>query len=873
MGIPEDYEVVADDGPVETASTRVKRQSVAPGVTEFGLGVNKGITGMLGFPGDLMDMALGTDKFGSAALRRGLESLGIGSDPSPGSTAGYIGEATGGNLMALGPMLGAVRQGVAFTGPFTKYFKEMADYVKTAPLKSTLLQLGLSGPQGVGAQGGEAVGQRIDMPGTGRFVGEQAAAMGPLAAVKGTQWMSTKVMDALNLSAEARRLKARDLLEGSMSHPEGTRGQILSPDQGVPKYGTPSTGELTDDPGLMAQQRDVARRSEIARGRSQDFATGHQMSLREGMTKLPGSDATVEQRAKATDWFRKDVEKSSADADAEINAALARAKKALVKTDVSPDEASVTAKKHLDTAFSKSELHENRLWGKIGSPEFDVTGIKAAAREIIANHPKTANPSDVHPVIYQIAGEKDVNKVPTGLFDEYGTPMTREQVVEKSLLKDREKFSEVQALASRLKSSLRKENASGNWERARYIRAVLDSLPDKTQPLTADPGAVERWEMARAYTKAQYDTFTRGSLGEVMGYSSAGGTKVPAELTLERLLQPGTAGKLGLRALRSAGGSEFGQNEGEIVTSVTQHLMAKFAAKTINTDGRFSPEAAESFVRQHPLLEELPQLRTAMLDARQAELMAKSVETSARQRADRYANQSAAALYTKGEPAAQAVSVLQSEAPTTAAAQLMAKAQADPSGQAIKGIQGSFYEAMMSRVAPDSTKDLPTHGLTVVNPRKLRAFIRDYNGAILKVWGPDGLKLLNEVSRGADMGARLSRGVAAGGGSPTTEQATGLLRHAIGSIGSLIGQKLVMGSHPLAAAGIGRTGAVTMTNRFVNAKAEDVMAVLEQALYDPVFARSLLTHPKSHNVDRLAQYGVIQSLGVGGVQSMQEMFQ
>lgn len=874
QGIPEGYEVVGDDNPpVENASSRARRQSIAPSVTEFGLGVNKGITELVGLPGDLVDLALGTDRFGSKALRRGIEDLGMGTTPDPNSMAGYVGEAVGGNLAATGPLLAAVKTGATFAGPFTKYFKEIADYVKTAPMKSTLLQLGLSGPQGVGGYTGETVGRRVDMPATGRFAGETAASLGPIGVLAGTKWMSGRVQDALNLSAESRRLKARDLFEGSMSRPGQTTEQILGTEQGAPKYGTPTTGELTNDPGLMAQQRDISRRSEIARGRSQDFAAGHQMSLREGFGKLPGASAKPEDTAAATAWFRKEIESAAEAADREINAAVGRAKNAIMKSDVSPDEASKTASEELMKALKKSDQTELRAWNRIGSPEFNVTGIKEAARQVIAGHPKTANPSDIHPVIYQISGEKDVNKIPTGLFDEYGKDITREAIVEKSLLNDRESFANVQALASRLKASLRLENANGNFERARNIRAILDAMPDNAKPMTSDPSTVERWEMARAYTKSQHDVFTRGPIGKVMGYDPSGGTKVPVEMTLERLLQPGTAGKLGFRALKGAGGSEFGANEAEITKTATDYLIAKFSARTLDTRGNFSPEAAETFVRQHPVLEEIPQLRAAMLNAKEAELMARTVEVSAKQRAERVANQSVAAFYTKGEPAAQAASILRDVSPTTTAKELMAKAKLDPSGQAVKGVQGSFYEVMMARVAPDSTKDLPVNGMTAVDPKKLRAFISNYNGAILQVWGVDGLNLLNDISRGATMGARIARGVATGGGSPTTEQSVGLLRHVVGSMGSLIGEKLFFGSHPLVAAGAGRMGATSMANRFLNAKTENVMAVLEQALYDPEFARSLLTHPKSHNVDRLSRYGVVQSLGMGGVQSMQEMFQ
>lgn len=838
---------------------------VPEGVQNVGRGFNRGMADLIGMPGDILDslgeflprlptlygsgpppgMREGPAPGGSAGVRQVLETvLGEGAaTPPPDSTMGRIGEVTGSNVAAAVPFYAAAKSGMAVKG----LFQPMIETVRAAPIRAALADLGLSVTQAIVGKGGEEVGKSVGAPATGRFVGEVAGTAIPLAGVAIGKKLVQTVDDALALSHSARQEKAADALRAAMSHGDETTKQILTQEALAPDYGKPTTGELTGDPGLIATQRALARRSPQSAGRSQDVRTAQNVSLREGLAELDEPATTV---APATKFFKERVANAARQAAERITRAADDVQTRLraLGPDMMPDEIQPEARRILDTSMKASRVQERAVWKAAGEGHYDVRPVKERAAKLIAERAKTENPADTAAVIYQIAPDKVRESMPIGIFDEYGTMMTRETIAEKGLLNDIETIDNVLALRTRLLNSIRAENAAGRWNRARKLREVLDTLFDDIVPVGKQSAeAMERVDIARAYSRSFNDAYSRGPIGKLMGYDTTGDVRVPPEKTLERLLRPGTDGVLGIRAMRRAA-KVAGTPEALVNKASEDYLKASFAASAIDPTGTFDPGRATSFVRNHAdLLNEFPQLKVAMLDSVSAEYMAQSVDKTVRNRIIRMETQSIAARFTKGEPSMQAAAILSDDNPVRAARALMNGAAKDPSGTATKGVKAAFYEIMMDRVAPDVRADLDAANNPFVNARKLRNFIDRYGGAVREVYGEDGLALLREVSRGATINARIAQGVATGGGSDTAQNVAARMGQLVGSIGAIIGTKLNQamsvvggGTHGLMAAGMGRRVAVGIINRYLQSSPETVMLMLEDALYNPQMARDMI---------------------------------
>ncbi len=292
---------------------------------------------------------------------------------------------------------------------------------------------------------------------------------------------------------------------------------------------------------------------------------------------------------------------------------------------------------------------------------------------------------------------------------------------------DIDSIETVMALRKRLLDIIRAENSRGAWARAERVRRLLDATTGITPIDAMSAESLGQLAAARKFSKSFNDTFTRGPLGKILGYDTAGDVRIPPEMTYERLLGAGTSGQSGVRAVRQAAAFDpenAAVSVARFDTNMSKYLKAKFAAVAINpVTGEFSPAAASSFIKQYgPTLDEFTALRDAMIDATGAEQLARSVSTSARTRARRITAMSRAALYTRGEPAAQMVSVLNSNNPVTAARMIMHAAAKDKTGVATLGVRSALYEAMMERIAPDTSNTLDVAGGTLIQAKKLRAF-------------------------------------------------------------------------------------------------------------------------------------------------------
>jgi hypothetical protein len=872
-------------------------------------GVNRGIAQMFGSFADLSRYVLngfgaGIDKadFGTESIINMMDSVGVPTTPH-GGWKGFVSNEIGANLAGFGIVGGALRLGkgvVRLTSKVTDLlsksktnvqitnaveqmqaqsggvFNSLVNLFSANPGKILAVDLSVSpGSGALGYVGGNRAAEiHPDLRATGEFLGRLVGAGGTVGAVALTKKVAGKTFsamdEALGITPGSKERAAAGFMEDQMAHPNQTKS-ILSGSLGdLPTHGRATTGQLTNDPGLLAYEHGMASRSPRSVGMANDYATIQNKGLKGGLDPLSEGRGSTE---KTLDYIQNTLFKSVSKLEKQAQRAFNKSNELVARLikKSSIDEISVKSRGIIDDSLRIARKEETALWNKISSKSesptqedainnfarsikdeeavpgtltgttskkgmVDTDGVVVVAESIIDDMGKFADPMSIHPLIYRIAGRK----MPKGLFDEYGTDVSK--LDDGSIFNSgRESISDLQDIRTRVLDIIRAENAAGNFNRARVLKKISRSLIEDVKPLDASSTKVmDDWKIAREYSARLNSIYTEGPVGDVLGYSTKGGLKVAPEVTLDKIIAPGVKGKIGNRAL-----SEMSENR--IRDAVRDFLEVKFASESIDSNGTFSPKKARDFIKKYSVLDDYPELKTRFSDVASAEELTKSIASSYLRRAKRLREISLAARYTKGEPAIQADSVFGSKTPLTDARKLMNRAKRGGQ-EVVNGMRGAFYEAMMRRIAPDRAKfDLENESF--LNPKLLRDFITKHSATVREVWGEHAVKLLKEVSYGADMGARKQLGVAPGGGSDTSQK----LQSAAGNIGAVLGGKYIPG-HVLIASGIGKRFLQRIMKGRVGKAEDSIMDLVERALYHPEMARTLLATPNARNLGKIQEW-------------------
>lgn len=811
-------------------------------------GLNKGVT--LNPISGLVDAVnWGLKKVGAGSERPFLgtdhmnelfNSIGISTDAGD-SIAGKISTEVGAGLSG-GATLSAANK-VADLG---RYVAPMAEYYVTNPIKSLLFDTVGGTVSVAGGEAGEVAGEIIGGE-KGRQIGGNIGRMVAPAAVGGVvkagQYAASKADDFIPMTADSKIRSASRRLHEASSNTNPPN------DIDVPKYGKAATGEVFDDPGLIAARRAMDRSDSSRIAYSQDRLSEQNQSLHEGLSKLNVSD----EPGFTQSYVSRSVQKAIESKNSNIKRVTDRAIKAAnIGPDADMDSIQLSARRDLDDAWKASKGEERRLWKAIPSESFYTGTVKEKANSMIDSLSKFDDPQDIHPLIYNMAGRKP----PPHIMDEHGITVKKSKIYNKFLSGD-EPIDDLLKLRSRLLAASRKESANGNWNRARITKEAAKSLMDDITPIGGGSKALDMAKDASHYTKDMHETFNRGPVGKIRGYTSDGDMRVSPEMTMERLLPSGTQGKIGARALIAA--AEKSGNPEAARKSIEDFLSKKFVANHVNLDtGKVNLNTAATFLKNNPVLDDFPSLKASISSSRQAQALADQVGVSAGRRIKYLENISIASRYTKGEPAAQMDAVLNSPTPLKDMKVLTALAKKDTSGRAMDGLKSSFYHAMKSRVAPDSKQMIDATGDAVVNANRLRTFLNKNKNVIKTLYGQKGVDVLKEVSRGATLNANISKGIAAGGGSDSTQNEQ--ILQAFGTIGGVLGTKMSGGIHSLLAFGIGKRTTMSMADKISKNLVGRVDEIVHAALYDPQLAQMIMTKPTEVNTKKFLNYAVSRGL-------------
>ena len=175
--------------------------------------------------------------------------------------------------------------------------------------------------------------------------------------------------------------------------------------------------------------------------------------------------------------------------------------------------------------------------------------------------------------------------------------------------------------------------ANGQENRARMAFDMADAMLSDLSNVPAGPGQDNyrvAYDMARAYSRALNDTFTRSFAGDAMATTRTGGDRIAPELLASRLLQAGNdptyvrvmqINEIGNFAARE--GLEGAEETIGTLRGVTEQILRNARAAAFDPEtGQINPRRLQSWMQQNEdVLSQFPALRRDLMDAQTANIL------------------------------------------------------------------------------------------------------------------------------------------------------------------------------------------------------------------------------------------------------------
>jgi hypothetical protein len=317
----------------------------------------------------------------------------------------------------------------------------------------------------------------------------------------------------------------------------------------------------------------------------------------------------------------------------------AEAAAARIRPRKDPETLSTANTNILENAYSTGRQGEAAVWGEIPNDEL-VTSIDQV-QPILDRYEAILDviPEDLIPPYMQrmkarierLSGQLGEGTEVTIIRD--GVPSSRPTPEEEITTGDL-KLLRTQLL--RLARATRDSPKDISYAMNELADSILDSFGNLGLGTVVDD--------ARAFSYQFNQLFTKGKVGELLGYTRKGGRKVEPGMTLEKTLGPGgtgaaISGKKVERAAQLQGLPPQGRGQpltGQAVsrsslerrtTAVEQEDFIKNLADTKDIDGRINPTKLENFVKSNAeLLKRFPRLRGELKDAASTERLLQRLE-------------------------------------------------------------------------------------------------------------------------------------------------------------------------------------------------------------------------------------------------------
>lgn len=458
----------------------------------------------------------------------------------------------------------------------------------------------------------------------GQFSGGLLGAAGAAAAGAGGRAGMGQVRGAIPGTEEAARVTAgRELapiLQQAGEAPEQIIQRLRTPD--IVPGALPA--ELAQSRGVTGVQALLARQdpelANLLAASRERVATGIRGGVEEAFQ--PGALQALTQAA-TTQRRAFDQRLDSLVSTAEQRAArLAEqaATEAAPIAPLSPSQArglNIQARNILEDALTNARKEESALWKKVPTKiEVMPTNTIAAYDDLRANMiPEEALPGVVDRVMkrYKLAAPEPEAGVSPLEMEARAFTAARQSEAQKPIT-----TGELLQLRSSLLEEARDLRAQNNYKDARRVGLIADAVLDDLTSAGAEAA------VARDFSVALNDRFSRSFAGDILGTKPSGAERVRPELTLE-VATTGQPEKVAaqlaeLRAAVAEQAPAMQQAQEGFLRSMTERIFNA-------TTGAIKPAEADRFVRNNAaILEQFPRVRDAIQNAANAQRLVEEAD-------------------------------------------------------------------------------------------------------------------------------------------------------------------------------------------------------------------------------------------------------
>lgn len=457
--------------------------------------------------------------------------------------------------------------------------------------------------------------------------------------------------------------------------------------------------------------------------------------------------------------------------------AAAKAQAAIIEatTDVSPVQAARIIRSNVEEALKKARGVEKVMWSELPSKGVvKPDGMVDIFKKELDGRSVAADPDDIPSFLYEMIGQyrKDGKKV----------------VFAPGMVAKKPELGAMKDLRSRIQQEITVERAKDapNRNKIRILSNVQDSIYDSLTDFSPE------YKSAVNYSRELNNKFTKGKVGDLLGYERTGELSTSAEGTLDFLLSGNKDDvRMGLRQLKQA--------SPESLPTVVDGIKSAFTLQAVDPNsGALNVTHARRFLKnnQH-ILDEFPEVKAAVEDSISKQRVVDELTGApiGDQLSTFIRDKSVTALYLNGTPD-QAMHRLVTSTNSKGQGRVMKDmvdlVSQDETGQALSGLKAAFGQYLL--------RHSETADINNLSGKKYLSLLSDLKEAARELYSPE------EYQRIVRIGAEL-RKIEAREAARAVEG--GIISDAPNKIISIIGG--TMASRAGAAAGAGTSGASLRT--------------------------------------------------------------
>lgn len=422
------------------------------------------------------------------------------------------------------------------------------------------------------------------------------------------------------------------------------------------------------------------------------------------------------------DAVREFLDAKLMEAGTRLDASLKR-----VTEGMTPAQASSRAREFIDNAYTQGRAAERRMW-------------RSTPDNLVVENPSARNAWAS--ILRETTTETGRRRLPSVLKREFGSIDAKTGRLTGGSLPENPSTKQIHELYSELGDIVRSEadKAGGS---AKTIRVLTDIRRNLLNDLSSVNGG-ERYRKAVNVSRQFNDRFTKGTVGQILGFSTRGAGANTTE-TLDVILR--TSGEARSNAIR-----DILRSSPQASNQVQEYLRDLFVQKSINlNNNKINADQARKFLNDNAnTLDQFPDLRARLSNAIEDQSAVDNLvgrsnvgDLSIYQR-----QKTGAGVFLQGNVNEEISNILgQRRGRRQLIQELVDTVKQDPSGDALEGLKTGFVETLFNRAGDSNIPDELT-GTDFLNGRKLRKILDDIGNDLVEggVFNREEIRRLSVIS-------------------------------------------------------------------------------------------------------------------------------